>query len=236
MDLLRRKAQSVGLDLSSRQLEQFKMYYEALIKRNEQVNLTSITEYEEVVDKHFMDSILLGTIMDLNQPLKVMDMGTGGGFPGIPLKIAFPQLEITLLDSLNKRVVFLQEMIDLLELEGITAIHSRAEEAGRDVKHREQYDLCVSRAVANLSSLSEYCLPFVKVGGYFVSYKSVDIEEELQQAKHAIYLLSGKLEGVEQQDIPDSPIKRNFVKIKKTGKIARRYPRKAGTPTKQPLT
>ena len=199
------------------------------------MNLTAITEYQEVIDKHFVDSLLLAGVRDLTEELSVIDVGTGGGFPGIPLKIAFPNLKITLLDSLNKRVNFLNEVIEELQLQEIEAIHSRAEDAGQNVKYREKYDLCVSRAVANLSALSEYCLPFVKPSGCFISYKSTNIDEELQQAGKAIKVLGGKLEQPVTVQIPETDIYRQFIMIQKKSHTPKVYPRKAGTASKNPI-
>ena len=175
--------QQLHIELSEKQMEQFLQYYEMLVEKNKVMNLTAITEFDEVVEKHFLDSVSLTQQLDLHQPLKVLDLGTGAGFPGIPLKIVFPELEITLMDSLNKRVLFLQDVISSLQLENIEAVHGRAEEAARNKKYRESFDLCVSRAVANISTLSEYCLPFVKIGGSFISYKSSTIEDELKDGK-----------------------------------------------------
>ena len=202
---------------------------------NKVMNLTGITEYQEVVEKHFLDSLSIVKVMDMDQAERVIDIGTGAGFPGIPLKIAFPKLDIVLLDSLNKRIRFLDHVIEELGLEGIRTIHGRAEDYARDGKYRERFDLCVSRAVANLSSLSEYCLPYVKVGGRFVSYKSGDIEEEVNDASKAIALLGGKKERIEKFQLPDTDIQRSFVVIGKTKNTQKRYPRKAGMPTKEPL-
>jgi 16S rRNA (guanine527-N7)-methyltransferase len=235
MEELRRKAHLIGIELSDRQCEQFQMYYEYLVEMNKVMNLTGITEKEEVIDKHFIDSLALASKMDLTGDMEVLDLGTGAGFPGIPLKIAFPNLKITLLDSLNKRIKFLNDVIEQLELQDITAIHGRAEEYAKKGKLREQFDLCVSRAVANLSSLSEYCIPYLKKGGYFVSYKSGNIEEELQNAKNAIAILGAKLERVDEFMIPETEISRSFVVIKKTKETPNKYPRKAGLPSKSPL-
>lgn len=235
MELLKKKAEELNIVLSEKQLQQFKLYYEMLIEKNKVMNLTAITEYEDVIDKHFIDSIMLGTIWDLSKEQKVIDVGTGAGFPGIPLKIAYPELQVTLLDSLNKRVTFLNEVIDALELNGIEAIHSRAEDGGRNKLYRDQYDLCVSRAVANLATLSEYCMPFVKKDGYFISYKSNQIDEELDQAKKAIKVLGGKLEHSQEVAIPNSDIIRQFIFIKKMLPTPKAYPRKAGTASKSPI-
>lgn len=235
MERLQSKAEQLGIRLSEKQLEQFQCYYERLIEKNKVMNLTAITEYEEVIDKHFVDSILLGSVKELSGKKRVIDVGTGAGFPGIPLKIVYPELEITLLDSLNKRVKFLNEVIEELGLTGIQAVHSRAEDLAQDAAYRQQYDICVSRAVANLATLSEYCIPFVKQGGYFISYKSTQIEEELKQAKKAVQVLGGTLEQIETVQIPGTTIERQFVMIRKTGTTPKKFPRKAGTASKTPI-
>lgn len=227
------EANKISVTFTENQLEQFRMYYEMLVEKNKVMNLTGITEWDEVLEKHFLDSISLIRSIDLNQNLSVMDMGTGAGFPGIPLKIAFPNLKVTLADSLNKRVNFLQEVIDALELDDIEAIHGRAENLARDKKYREQYDLSVSRAVANLSTLCEYCLPFVKLGGQFISYKSGEIEEEVSASKSAVFLLGGKIKDTVKFELGESG--RSFIVIDKVKGTPKTYPRKAGTPSKKPL-
>lgn len=225
-----------GLELTEEKQKKFLTYYELLVEKNKVMNLTAITEFDEVIEKHFLDSISLVQIMDLTKPLKVLDLGTGAGFPGIPLKIMFPELQIVLADSLNKRVLFLQEVIEALELQQITAVHGRAEELARRKDYRECFDLCVSRAVANLSTLSEYCLPFIHISGKFVSYKSGEVEEEAENAKKAVFLLGGELRDVVKFDLPGSEIHRSFVVMEKVKTTPKAYPRKAGTPSKNPLS
>ena len=230
------KLAQLDITLTDEMKEQFDKYYELLVEWNKVMNLTGITEYEEVNEKHFVDSLSLVKTLDPNKVESMIDVGTGAGFPGIPLKIAFPHLKVTLLDSLNKRIKFLDTVIEELGLKDITTIHGRAEEFAKKAEHREQYDLCVSRAVANLSSLSEYCLPYVKVDGNFVSYKSGEIDEEVEKSKKAVSILGGKVEKIEKFELPGTDIKRSFVKIKKIKATAKKYPRKAGMPTKEPLS
>lgn len=235
MERLREKAAAFGIELSDHQLEQFETYYEMLVEKNKVMNLTAITEKNEVIDKHFADSLALIKSGVSLTGQKILDIGTGAGFPGIPLKIAFPELEIVLLDSLNKRIKFLNEVIEALGLEKITAIHGRAEDFAKQKEYREQFDYVVSRAVANLTVLSEYCLPYVKVGGCFMPYKSGEIDEELNNSKKAVQILGGKIEEVVKFQLPDTDIGRSFVKIKKNKNTAKKYPRKAGLPAKEPL-
>ena len=222
-------------ELSDEKEQQFFRFYEMLIKKNESVNLTAITKLDEVQEKHFIDSIALGSVMDLNKDLKVADVGTGGGFPGIPLKIMYPSLKITLIDSLAKRVAFLNDVIKDLRLTGIEAIHMRAEDAGHDMALRESFDICVSRAVADLRVLSEYCLPLVKVKGFFIPYKSVKTKEELDGSKNALTLLGGEMERVENLKLGQSEMERTFIFIKKISETPEKYPRKAGKALKKPL-
>lgn len=235
MEQLKKKSEMLDISLSEEQLQQFLTYYEMLVEKNKVMNLTAITEKEEVIDKHFIDSISLNKAMDVTKPLKILDLGTGAGFPGIPLKIAYPNLELTLLDSLNKRIKFLDEVIEALSLEGIVTIHGRAEDYAKQASYREQFDICVSRAVANLATLSEYCLPYVKEGGCFISYKSGSVEEELEQSKKAIFELGGKVKEVIAFTLPETDIERTFVVIEKVRKTPKKYPRKAGLPSKEPI-
>ena len=227
--------EALGICLNEFQLKQFMRYYALLVEWNSFMNLTAITEYDEVCTKHFLDSLSLCKALDCTRELTVIDVGTGAGFPGIPLKIAFPNLSITLLDSLGKRVNFLKEVIGALGLEGIEAIHGRAEHYAKPNMLREQFDVCVSRAVANLSSLSEYCIPYVKVGGLFISYKSEKLAEEKAAAEHAVSLLGGEFLEQVEFFLPNSDIYRNIVVIKKGKCTPKKYPRKAGVPTKEPL-
>lgn len=235
MEELKRKALELGIELSEKQLFQFQKYYEMLIEKNKVMNLTAITEWNEVVDKHFIDSISLVKAVDLSGEAYLLDLGCGAGFPGIPLKIVFPDLKIVLLDSLNKRILFLKEVIEELQLEQIEALHGRAEDYAKKPEYREQFDYCVSRAVANLTTLSEYCLPYVKEGGSFISYKSGKVQEELKEIKKAMFLLGGKVEEVISFTLPETEIERDFVCIKKEKKTPKKYPRKAGMPSKEPL-
>lgn len=237
MNKLKELALKLNIELTDEQIDQFQKYYEMLVETNKVMNLTAITELDEVIVKHFLDSIALAGVYEeiKNENIHILDLGTGAGFPGIPLKIAFPNLKITLMDSLNKRVKFLQTVIDELKLSDIEAIHGRAEEMARKVEHRQQYDLCVSRAVANLATLNEYCLPFIKVGGKFISYKASDIEEELEEGKKAIHVLGGNLTVVKKLELPDSDIVRAFIFIDKVKDTPKAYPRKAGTASKEPI-
>lgn len=225
---------SLDINLSDYQKQQFIDYYELLCEWNKVMNLTAITDFTEVIQKHYIDSL---SIVKLYRPKesKIMDIGTGAGFPGIPLKIVFPEVNIVLLDSLKKRIHFLDEVINKLNLSNIVTLHGRAEDFGHNSLYRENFDLCVSRAVAKLSSLSEYCLPFIKKDGYFVSYKSGEIEEEVKLAENAFHLLGAEVETIERFKLPGSNIERSLIMIRKVDLTPEKYPRSAGKPTKEPL-
>ena len=229
------KLSALGITLTENQYEQFDKYYELLVEWNKVMNLTGITEYEEVNEKHFIDSLSIVIVVDISKVNTIIDIGTGAGFPGIPLKIAFPHLKITLLDSLNKRIKYLNTVIENLGLEDIQTIHGRAEDFARKEEHREQYDIAVSRAVANLSTLSELCIPYVKIGGMFIPYKSGEIEEEVKEAQTAIKILGARKKEIIKFTLPGSDINRSFVKIEKVKNTGKKFPRKAGLPGKEPI-
>ena len=232
---LKEELEAIGLQVSDQQIQKLYQYYELVTEKNKVMNLTAITDYEEKIKKHFVDSLMIAKKTKFQKGVRLIDIGTGAGFPGIPLKLMFPEVEIVLLDSLKKRIGFLQEVIQALELKGITAIHGRAEEPARQKEYREQFDMCVSRAVANLSVLAEYCIPYVKVGGSFVAYKSGQIEEELKEAAYAVKTLGGEIVELEQFSLPGSDIERTLVRISKEKQTPQLYPRTAGKPAKEPL-
>ena len=223
----------LGINLSKIQLKQFYNYMNLLIEWNKKINLTAITEPDEIILKHFVDSLTISKY--ISDGTKVVDVGTGAGFPGIPLKIVRQDVDITLLDSLQKRINFLEEVINELNLEKIKTVHSRVEDFGKNKEYREEFDIATSRAVANLSTLSEYLLPLVKVGGKVISMKGSLIQEELENSKNAIKILGGQIEKVDEFDLPNSDISRNIVLIDKIKNTPNRYPRKAGEPSKKPL-
>lgn len=234
-DFLRENLKKIGCEPSDLQCEQLNNFHKILCEWNEFMNLTGITEYNEVVIKHFVDSLAVNCVYSFKKTDRVVDIGTGAGFPGIPLKIMYPDTRFTLLDSLNKRIKFLDEVIKINSLDGIETLHGRAEDYARDKNYREAFDVCVSRAVANLSTLSEYCLPYVKAGGVFISYKAGQLDEELKASERAIKLLGGEIKEVHKLTLPDTDIDRTFVVIKKTAATSKKYPRKAGLPSKEPL-
>lgn len=234
-EFLKEALSRINLEPTDRQCEQFDLFHKLLCEWNEFMNLTGITEYEEVVIKHFVDSLAVNNVYNFSENERVVDIGTGAGFPGMPLKIMYPDTNFTLLDSLNKRINFLNEVIIQTGLEKIETLHGRAEDYAKKPEYREQFDVCVSRAVANLATLSEYCLPYVKVGGVFISYKAGNLEEEVNSSKTAIKLLGGRIETVKELILPGTDIERTFVVIRKLDKTNKKYPRKAGLPSKEPL-
>ena len=235
IDLLSDYCKKIELDITDTQLQQFDDYFRFLVEKNKVMNLTTIIEKEDVVLKHFIDSIYIMKYTDFDEK-KVIDIGTGAGFPGIPLAIMNPQTSFVLLDSLNKRINFLNEVCNLCNLSNVITIHGRAEEISRKEEYREKFDYVVSRAVANLTVLSEYCLPYVKTGGTFISYKSGTVQEEAEEAEKAINILGGQVKDITYFKLPDSEIDRSLVIINKKKSTPGKYPRKAGTPLKEPLS
>jgi len=224
-----------GFELNEKQLEQFERYFRLLVEWNEKVNLTAITERAEVYAKHFFDSLSLAFHINIRNIRSFCDVGSGAGFPGIPLKIVFPELQLTIVDSLNKRILFLQHVTEQLGLTNVQCVHGRAEDIARKEEHRDAYDLSTARAVAKLSVLAEFCLPFVKPGGMFVAMKGSEVEEEVLEARYSLSELKGKWLGTDRMELPDGAGMRHFVRIEKIAPTPKRYPRKAGTPLKQPL-
>ena len=247
------KLNNAGIRTDEKTAQMLLLYSEMLSEKNKVMNLTAITEFEEVVEKHFVDSLapLISNVSRetfggdetgdvsretfLRDGVKIIDVGTGAGFPGLPLKIALPNAEVHLVDALNKRVEFLSDVVKSLDLEKTTTLHARAEDAARLDDYREKFDICVSRAVSDLAILVEYCLPFVRKGGIFVAYKSVDSDEEVRGASVAIETLGGKIKQIETVTLPDSSIKRKLIIIEKVNDTPEKYPRKAGKPEKKPI-
>lgn len=234
-DEMKKAAEAFGLTLSETQLAQFTRYYELLVKWNEKMNLTAITEAHEVAVKHMVDSLSAYDLALFNGTVSIIDVGTGAGFPGLPLKIFCPDAKLTLMDSLNKRVNFLQTVVDELGLEGVSCVHARAEEGARMKQYREQFDLAVSRAVARLPILCEYCLPFVKRGGHFLALKGRAYAEEVEEAAKAIKVMGGSKTEMREVHLPGLDDKRAIITVTKTMPTPKAYPRKAGTPAKNPL-
>ncbi len=234
-DPLRDSLDKLKIQYNDEQIEQFRSYYELLTEWNKKINLTAINGYEDVVRKHFIDSILICSLLDLNKDIRIIDVGTGAGFPGIPIKILNPDCRIVLLDSLNKRVRFLETVVDELGLDNVECIHGRAEDVSREKKYRASFDLSVSRAVANLSTLCEYCIPFLKKGGMFVSYKSDKADDEINGSENAVRTLGSEITSVKEIALPETDIVRKFVMITNIKQVSNIYPRKAGIPAKDPL-
>ena len=230
---LKEELKALGLPSDDDTLRQFELYMNGVLEWNEKINLTAITEEDDFVEKHYIDSLKLAKLGLLKPGNRVMDLGTGGGFPGVPLAIVYPQTDFILADSLNKRLKVIDELCEEIGISNVSTVHGRAEDLGHNQEYRETFDCCVSRAVANLSTLCEYCLPMVKPGGYFVAYKTGTAEEEIKNAEKAIKILGGGKAEIISSDHEN--IDHCFVKIKKLQNTARQYPRKAGTPSKQPL-
>ena len=233
--LMKEASNEVGLELTEKQYNQFITYMRLLQEWNEKINLTAITEDEEVIKKHFIDCIKAFKSEAVKNAKTIIDVGTGAGFPGLPIAIMDPSIKVTWLDSLNKRINFLNTVVRSLDLNNVTTIHSRAEDGARQVELREKFDVAISRAVANMAVLSEFCIPYVKLNGYFVALKGPAIEEELKEGQKAIETLGGKLEKLVEVNIEESDLKHNIVEVKKVNKCSKTYPRKAGTINKKPI-
>lgn len=225
----------LGLSISKEQIDMFEKYKELIKDWNKKVNITSITEDQDIYIKHFLDSATIFKTELIKDGIDIIDIGTGGGFPGLPIKIINPRTNVTLLDSLNKRIIFLNDVIDKIGLTSVFAVHGRAEEFGKMSEYREKFDISVSRAVAPLNILCEYCLPFVKVGGYFIAMKSINTDDELKQANNAIKILGGVLTDSLDILIPNTDIKHRLIIIKKIRQTSTKYPRSSGKPKKKPL-
>lgn len=224
-----------GVDSSDEKLRQLSGYMEGILDFNESINLTAITDRKEFIAKHYIDSLMCAAMDEINDADTVIDVGTGGGFPGVPLAIAFPEKKFTLIDSLNKRIKIVNQLCDELEIKNVRAIHGRAEELARKKDMREQFNICVSRAVANMATLSEYCLPFVKVGGSFIAYKGPDCESEVKEASNAIEKLGGCLLRIERPEADGVAFDHRLIVVKKIAATAAKFPRKPGTPSKEPM-
>lgn len=233
--LIIKKLKNEGITITSEQCDKLYRFYEMVIEKNKVMNLTAITDYEEFVIKHFVDSLMIAKVTDMTMPMSILDIGTGAGFPGVPIKIVYPETKVLLLDSLNKRLNFLNELIEELELKDIATIHSRAEELQAKGKYRENFDLCVSRAVSALPTLSEYCLPYVKLGGKFIAYKAVGADEEIEASKTAIKVLGGEIKKTIYFTIKDTDYNRVLISIEKIKNTPKKYPRLCGQPSKNPL-
>ena len=234
IEILRESARELDIKLTQQQLIQFDVYLQFLVQYNEHTNLTSITEPSQIVIKHFLDSLLLTKSVKIVENSKVVDIGTGAGFPGVPVKIAYPEIKLSLIDSLNKRLIFLEELSEKLGI-NYEIIHKRAEECGKDLNYREKFDIVTSRAVASLNVLAEYCLPYAKVGGIFVALKGPNVEEEINNAKTAILKLGGKIVGKRNFDLPDGSGKRSIIIVEKVKNTPSEYPRQGVKIAKKPL-
>ena len=232
---LKKTLEAINIENSQELIEKFRIYMEGVLEWNEKVNLTTITDPDEFVIKHFIDSIICANYPEYINAVKIIDVGTGAGFPGIPLSIISPEKEFILMDSLNKRLKIIDELCQRADIKNVVTLHARAEELAKNKAHRERYDLCVSRAVANMAVLAEYCLPFIKVGGFLMAYKGPEAENEVREAEHALYLLGGRAEEIRNGNLKEFGIDHKVVVIKKVSNTPSKYPRKPGTPTKEPL-
>lgn len=235
MERLAKVLTDYGLKADNETMKKFEGYMKDILELNQHINLTAIKEEEQFIEKHYIDSLAICPFKEIKDAETILDLGTGAGFPGIPLAIVFPDKQFVLVDSLNKRLKIIQELCEKYDIHNVKVVHGRAEELARKSDYRETFDVCVSRAVAYMPVLTEYCLPFVKVGGCFVSYKGPEVYEEINKAKNAIGLLGGKLNKLEEVEIAGSELNHNLVFITKEKKTDKRFPRKAGTPSKEPL-
>ena len=232
---LKKSFEAMNIENSQELIEKFRIYMEGVLEWNEKVNLTTITDPDEFAIKHFVDSIICANYPEYINAAKIIDVGTGAGFPGIPLSIISPEKEFILMDSLNKRLKIIDELCQRADIKNVVTLHARAEELAKNKAHRERYDLCVSRAVANMAVLAEYCLPFIKVGGFLMAYKGPEAENEVREAEHALSLLGGRAEEIRNGNLKEFGIDHKVVVIKKVSNTPSKYPRKPGTPTKEPL-
>ena len=232
---LKKTLEAMNIENSQELIEKFRIYMEGVLEWNEKVNLTTITDPDEFAIKHFVDSIICANYPEYINAAKIIDVGTGAGFPGIPLSIISPEKEFILMDSLNKRLKIIDELCQRADIKNVVTLHARAEELAKNKAHRERYDLCVSRAVANMAVLAEYCLPFIKVGGFLMAYKGPEAENEVKEAEHALSLLGGRAEEIRNGNLKEFGIDHKVVVIKKVSNTPSKYPRKPGTPTKEPL-
>lgn len=232
---LKKTLEAMNIENSQELIEKFRIYMEGVLEWNEKVNLTTITDPDEFAIKHFVDSIICANYPEYINAAKIIDVGTGAGFPGIPLSIISPEKEFILMDSLNKRLKIIDELCQRADIKNVVTLHARAEELAKNKAHRERYDLCVSRAVANMAVLAEYCLPFIKVGGFLMAYKGPEAENEVREAEHALSLLGGRAEEIRNGNLKEFGIDHKVVVIKKVSNTPSKYPRKPGTPTKEPL-
>lgn len=235
IELLKKGITELGLTYDDKLIERFAIYQDVLLDWNGKINLTRITDEDDIILKHFIDSLACATLDIIKPDSKIIDIGTGAGFPGVPLKMYFNEMDVTLLDSLNKRIKYLTELCSELDLENVKFLHSRSEDAAKQPDYRQQYDIAIARAVAELNVLAEFCLPYVKVGGYFIAQKGPKITEEIERAEKAINILGGEIVEVKEFQIPFTELKHNVVIIKKVKDTPKKYPRKAGMPSKTPL-